>query len=93
MSEEVQSRINCVSTNFSFMTELTVGTGFLCINSFSTACFGGPNLFTFTVILLQKKNKGDKDLLYDRIADSYVALFSSINQDVKDKFLMVSIFF
>lgn len=35
-----------------------------------------------------KKNKGDKDLLYDRIADSYVALFSSINQDVKDKFLM-----
>ena len=37
----------------------------------------------------QKKNKADKDLLYDRIADSYVALFTSINQDVKDKFLMV----
>lgn len=35
-----------------------------------------------------KKNKADKDLLYDRIADSYVALFTSINQDVKDKFLM-----
>ncbi|XP_053405704.1 protein FAM227B-like isoform X2 [Mercenaria mercenaria] len=30
----------------------------------------------------------DKNLLYDRIADSYVALFTSINEDVKDKFLM-----
>ncbi|XP_052791484.1 protein FAM227B-like isoform X2 [Mya arenaria] len=30
----------------------------------------------------------DKNLLYDRIADSYVALFTSINGDVKDKFLM-----
>lgn len=37
----------------------------------------------------QQKHKADKDLLYDRIADSYVALFTSINQDVKDKFLLV----
>ena len=44
----------------------------------------------FTVSTFQKKNKGDKDQLYNRIADSYVALFTSINQDVKDKFLMVS---
>ncbi|PVD19905.1 hypothetical protein C0Q70_20399 [Pomacea canaliculata] len=33
--------------------------------------------------------KQRKDLLFDRIADSYVALFSSINSDVKDKFLSV----
>ncbi|GFS23120.1 protein FAM227B-like [Elysia marginata] len=31
----------------------------------------------------------DKDCLFDRIADSYVALFTSINTDVKDKFLSV----
>lgn len=35
------------------------------------------------------KLKTDKDGLYDRIADSYVALFTSINTDVKDKFLSV----
>ncbi|BFZ01391.1 hypothetical protein BsWGS_04430 [Bradybaena similaris] len=29
----------------------------------------------------------DKDLLFNRIADSYTALFTSINQDVRDKFL------
>ncbi|KAL4227293.1 hypothetical protein ACF0H5_012739 [Mactra antiquata] len=34
-----------------------------------------------------KTNSVDKNLLYDRIADSYVALFTSINEDVKDKFL------
>ncbi|KAH9524769.1 hypothetical protein Btru_027789 [Bulinus truncatus] len=31
----------------------------------------------------------DKHSLFDRIADSYVALFTSINADVKDKFLSV----
>ncbi|KAK3604732.1 hypothetical protein CHS0354_017837 [Potamilus streckersoni] len=36
-----------------------------------------------------KQNGGDKHLLYDRIADSFVALFTSINRDVKDKFLSV----
>ncbi|KAL3866977.1 hypothetical protein ACJMK2_044220 [Sinanodonta woodiana] len=36
-----------------------------------------------------KQNDGDKHLLYDRIADSFVALFTSINRDVKDKFLSV----
>ena len=35
----------------------------------------------------------DKDCLFDRIADSYVALFTSINTDVKDKFLSVSLSF
>lgn len=38
------------------------------------------------------KEKGleeDKDSLFDRISDSYVALFTSIHVDVKDKFLSV----
>lgn len=53
-----------------------------------TGCVHNICFFSY----LQKKNKADKDLLYDRIADSYVALFTSINQDVKDKFLMVRFF-
>ncbi|CAL1526420.1 unnamed protein product [Lymnaea stagnalis] len=49
---------------------------------------------TFWWIFLDKFNKEeglqeDKDFLFDRIADSYVALFTSINADVKDKFLSV----
>ncbi|KAK7496928.1 hypothetical protein BaRGS_00011908 [Batillaria attramentaria] len=49
---------------------------------------------TFWWIFLDQFNteKGleeEKDLLFDRIADSYVALFNSINSDVKDKFLSV----
>lgn len=49
---------------------------------------------TFWWIFLDKFNKEDglevdKDCLFDRIADSYVALFTSINTDVKDKFLSV----
>ncbi|KAJ8304805.1 hypothetical protein KUTeg_018388 [Tegillarca granosa] len=45
---------------------------------------------TFWWFFLNKyelKCQKDKDLLYDRIADSYVALFTSIHKDVKDKFL------
>ena len=41
---------------------------------------------------LQRGLEEEKDLLFDRIADSYVALFTSINADVKDKFLSVSHF-
>ncbi|KAL8604445.1 hypothetical protein ACOMHN_042274 [Nucella lapillus] len=49
---------------------------------------------TFWWIFLSQFNKEmgleeEKDLLFDRIADSYVALFTSINTDVKDKFLSV----
>nr|XP_022332161.1 protein FAM227B-like isoform X2 [Crassostrea virginica] len=36
-----------------------------------------------------KKNFDEKNLLYDRIADSFVGLFASIHKDVKDKFLSV----
>ncbi|XP_064608958.1 protein FAM227B-like [Liolophura sinensis] len=36
----------------------------------------------------QKKKVKEQDQLFDRIADSFVALFHSINADVKDKFLM-----
>ncbi|XP_071167028.1 protein FAM227B-like isoform X11 [Mytilus edulis] len=49
---------------------------------------------TFWWIFLNKFDEGrntteNKSLLYDRIADSYVALFTSIHNDVKDKFLGV----
>ncbi|XP_005101117.1 protein FAM227B isoform X2 [Aplysia californica] len=37
----------------------------------------------------QEDFQEDKDCLFDRISDSYVALFTSINTDVKDKFLSV----
>lgn len=36
-----------------------------------------------------KKFKEDKNHVYDRMADSFVALFTSTNKDVKDKFLSV----
>lgn len=35
------------------------------------------------------KNVDERNLLYDRIADSFVGLFASIHKDVKDKFLSV----
>lgn len=49
---------------------------------------------TFWWIFLHKFDQGrnrteSMSLLYDRIADSYVALFTSIHNDVKDKFLSV----
>ncbi|KAK7116806.1 protein FAM227B-like isoform X1 [Littorina saxatilis] len=49
---------------------------------------------TFWWIFLSQFNKErgfeeEKNQLFDRIADSYVALFASINADVKDKFLTV----
>ena len=46
---------------------------------------GLSSLFVF----FQKKNFDEKNLLYDRIADSFVGLFASIHKDVKDKFLSV----
>lgn len=39
--------------------------------------------------LFQPKNVDERNLLYDRIADSFVGLFASIHKDVKDKFLSV----
>lgn len=49
---------------------------------------------TFWWFFLYKFDEGrnrteNMSLLYDRIADSYVALFTSIHNDVKDKFLSV----
>ncbi|XP_050401036.1 protein FAM227B, partial [Patella vulgata] len=49
---------------------------------------------TFWWIFLDRFNKekgldGDKDLVFDRVADSFVALFTTINTDVKDKVLPV----
>ena len=38
----------------------------------------------------QSKKTEELNQLYDRIADSFVALFTSIHKDVKDKFLSVS---
>ncbi|XP_059176249.1 protein FAM227B-like [Physella acuta] len=35
----------------------------------------------------EEEFKEDKDCLFDRMADSFVALFTSINAEVKDKFL------
>lgn len=40
---------------------------------------------------IQKGFKKDKNRLFDRIADSFVALFASIHKDVKDKFMSVSV--
>ena len=45
-------------------------------------------------MLLQEKTKAsekDKSLFFDRIADSFVALFTTVNPEVKDKVLAVSI--
>ncbi|XP_061167300.1 protein FAM227B-like isoform X2 [Saccostrea echinata] len=36
-----------------------------------------------------RNSEDEKNLLYDRIADSFVGLFASIHKDVKDKFLSV----
>ncbi|XP_062596033.1 protein FAM227B-like [Saccostrea cucullata] len=36
-----------------------------------------------------RHSEDEKNLLYDRIADSFVGLFASIHKDVKDKFLSV----
>ena len=41
--------------------------------------------------VFQPEHERNKDQLFDRIADSYVALFTTINNDVKDKFLSVSV--
>lgn len=43
----------------------------------------------YTGDLFQPKNVDERNLLYDRIADSFVGLFASIHKDVKDKFLSV----
>lgn len=42
---------------------------------------------------LQRQKKAAQDRLYDRIADSFVALFTSINPELKDKFFDVRIHF
>lgn len=43
----------------------------------------------YTGDLFQPKNVDERNLLYDRIADSFVGLFASIHKDVKDKFSSV----
>ena len=39
--------------------------------------------------LFQRGQQDVKDKLFNRIADSFVALFTSINPEVKDKFFQV----
>ena len=41
--------------------------------------------------ILQRNRQKESDAVFNRIADSFVALFTSINPEIKDKFLAVSI--
>lgn len=42
------------------------------------------------LLLFSQHNTRAQDKLFTRIADSYVALFCSVNPDIRDKFFAVS---
>lgn len=49
------------------------------------------NLFSSGLQQNGQSKPKDKDRLFDRIADSFVALFTSIHPEIKDKFFQVMI--